>query len=262
MFRLAGQEQKVLDGGDEEEIRRKLSQKDVEIARLQGLVKELRGSNAPPQEFSRPQADGAEQQRLQDLESNLQDWEQNCHAAEHRLKMLQRAFAADSTKVEHSFPTSVNSTAREDIRQICKHLCLNFRCRGEGTQKRILALKLDAMRERKRAEELALSAPRAAAGFYRDALNLFPEGDRIRVNGLFVQFYGGERAWSLGEAYSPEALAAAAAGFMPGEEEAAPWKKQRVGEAVAGPSDSDSEDIEALLGRWVPVPKDGERAAA
>ncbi|CAE8733808.1 unnamed protein product [Polarella glacialis] len=172
------------------------------------------------------------------------------------------AFAADSTKVEHSFPTSVNSTAREDIRQICKHLCLNFRCRGEGTQKRILALKLDAMRERKRAEELALSAPRAAAGFYRDALNLFPEGDRIRVNGLFVQFYGGERAWSLGEAYSPEALAAAAAGFMPGEEEAAPWKKQRVGEAVAGLSDSDSEDIEALLGRWVPVPKDGERAAA
>ncbi|CAE8690758.1 unnamed protein product, partial [Polarella glacialis] len=116
MFRLAGQEQKVLDGGDEEEIRRKLSQKDVEIARLQGLVKELRGSNAPPQEFSRPQADGAEQQRLQDLESNLQDWEQNCQAAEHRLQMLQRQLTESSRRYGAEITDLKVAIAKRDAR--------------------------------------------------------------------------------------------------------------------------------------------------
>ena len=35
-----------------------------------------------------------------------------------------------------------------------------------------------------------------------------PETEKFKINALFVQFYGGERAWSLGEAYAPEALRA------------------------------------------------------
>ena len=80
------------------------------------------------------------------------------------------AFSKDPLRLEFGFGTDVNSTGREDIRQICKHMGLNFRCVGDGTQKRIMALKLDQIRERKRAEELALEAPRAVAGFYRQAL--------------------------------------------------------------------------------------------
>ena len=38
--------------------------------------------------------------------------------------------------------------------------------------------------------------------------NALPESEKFKVNALFVQFYGGERAWSLGEAYAPEALQA------------------------------------------------------
>eukprot|EP00438_Fugacium_kawagutii_P003065 Skav203449 [mRNA] locus=scaffold818:34416:40662:+ [translate_table: standard] len=108
-------------------------------------------------------------------------------------------------------------------------------------------LKLDIIRERKKAEELALEAPRAVAGFYRGALklgsgtvNALPETEKFRVNALFVQFYGGgERAWSLGEAYAPEALQA--------EEEERREKRRKTGEEV---SESDSEDMEELLGRF------------
>eukprot|EP00933_Yihiella_yeosuensis_P003889 TRINITY_DN1073_c0_g2_i2.p1 TRINITY_DN1073_c0_g2~~TRINITY_DN1073_c0_g2_i2.p1 ORF type:complete len:190 (+),score=49.27 TRINITY_DN1073_c0_g2_i2:43-612(+) len=168
-------------------------------------------------------------------------------------------FAQDPLKLEHEFPAKgVTAAAREDIRQICKHLGLNFQCKGDGVLKRIFALKLDAIRERKRAEELAREAPREVAGFYRGALNLLPEAEHTKLNGLFVQFYGGERAWSLGPAYSPEALEAANAGpDLLAEEPPAntpsegPRKRQRIEE----PSDSDSEDVEALLGRWVSVPK-------
>lgn len=102
-----------------------------------------------------------------------------------------------------------------------------------------MALKLDIIRERKKAEELALEAPRAVAGFYRGALNALPETEKYRVNALFVQFYGGERAWSLGEAYAPEALQA--------EEQERKEKRRKTGEE---PSDSDSEDMEELLGRF------------
>ena len=38
--------------------------------------------------------------------------------------------------------------------------------------------------------------------------NALPETEKFKINALFVQFYGGERAWSLGEAYAPEALRA------------------------------------------------------
>ncbi|CAE7691511.1 ppiA [Symbiodinium necroappetens] len=156
------------------------------------------------------------------------------------------AFSKDPLRLELGFGTDVNSTGREDIRQICKHMGLNFRCVGDGTQKRIMALKLDQIRERKRAEELALEAPRAVAGFYRGTLNALPETEKFKINALFVQFYGGERAWSLGEAYAPEALRA--------DEDERREKRRRLGEEEA--SESDSEDMEALLGRWATVQKD------
>ncbi|CAE8585620.1 unnamed protein product, partial [Polarella glacialis] len=123
---------KKLDGGDEEEIRRKLSQKDVEIARLQGLVKELRGSNAPPQELSRPQADGAEQQRLQDLESHLQDWEQKCQAAEHRLQMLQRQLTESSRRYGAEITDLKVTIAKRDARIMELEYLLDQRDGGEG----------------------------------------------------------------------------------------------------------------------------------
>ncbi|CAK9109390.1 unnamed protein product [Durusdinium trenchii] len=150
-------------------------------------------------------------------------------------------FKNDPMRLELGFGTDVNSTGREDIRQICKHMGLNFRCVGDGTQKRIMALKLDIIRERKRAEELALDAPRAVAGFYRGALNALPETEKYRINALFVQFYGGDRAWSLGEAYAPEALQA--------EEEERREKRRKTGEE---PESSD-EDVEEMLGRFETV---------
>ncbi|CAK9066857.1 Peptidyl-prolyl cis-trans isomerase A [Durusdinium trenchii] len=169
-------------------------------------------------------------------------------------------FKNDPMRLELGFGTDVNSTGREDIRQICKHMGLNFRCVGDGTQKRIMALKLDIIRERKRAEELALDAPRAVAGFYRGALNALPETEKYRINALFVQFYGGDRAWSLGEAYAPEALQA--------EEEERREKRRKTGEE---PESSD-EDVEEMLGlieqsgtatrqRWTVKKKSGERFA-
>eukprot|EP00931_Biecheleriopsis_adriatica_P013345 TRINITY_DN114713_c0_g1_i1.p1 TRINITY_DN114713_c0_g1~~TRINITY_DN114713_c0_g1_i1.p1 ORF type:complete len:200 (-),score=45.84 TRINITY_DN114713_c0_g1_i1:11-580(-) len=167
-------------------------------------------------------------------------------------------FAKDPLKLEFGFGTKVNSTQREDIRQICKHMSLNFRCVGQGTQKRIVALKLDAIRERKRAEELALDAPRAAAGFYRGIMNILPEAERTKVNGLFVQFYGGERAWSLGEAYNPEKLAEKGIDLQELQEQVAKegpaQKRPRTEEQAA--SESDSEDLEALLGRYSSVQGD------
>ncbi|CAJ1396082.1 unnamed protein product [Effrenium voratum] len=152
---------------------------------------------------------------------------------------LDHWFKNDPFRLELGFGTDINSTGREDIRQICKHLGLNFRCVGDGTQKRIMALKLDCIRERKKAEDLALEAPRAVAGFYRGALNVLPEQEKFKVNALFVQFYGGERAWSLGEAYAPENLQA----------EAQERKRQRED------SSSDSEDMEEMLGRYANVQK-------
>mmetsp|Transcript_160143 Transcript_160143/g.513818 ORF Transcript_160143/g.513818 Transcript_160143/m.513818 type:complete len:180 (+) Transcript_160143:54-593(+) len=148
-------------------------------------------------------------------------------------------FAADSTKLELAFGLRVTSTAREDIRQICKYLGLNFRCLGQGLQKKIVALKSDALRERKRAEEVTAAAPKHVGGFYRGALALLGPGHAVKVNALFVQEYVGEKAWSLGE------------GPAPGEPAA---KRPRQGDAGGG--DSDSEDVEALLGRYVTITKE------
>mmetsp|Transcript_50998 Transcript_50998/g.143562 ORF Transcript_50998/g.143562 Transcript_50998/m.143562 type:complete len:191 (-) Transcript_50998:178-750(-) len=167
------------------------------------------------------------------------------------------AFAADASRVELTFSTKVTSANREDIRQICRYLSLNFRCDGDGSQKRIKALKLDIIRERVRAEELAKAAPGAVASFYRGALDLFPPEQRAKINALFVKHYGGEHAWSLGEkdvggpARPP---AHAEQGPGPG---GPPAKRRRTGDTESSSSDDDSEDIQALLNRWKTVSSDG-----
>ena len=40
-----------------------------------------------------------------------------------------------------TFSKDVNSTEREDIRQICKHLELSFKCNGQGSQKYMVVIK-------------------------------------------------------------------------------------------------------------------------
>eukprot|EP00928_Gymnodinium_smaydae_P042867 TRINITY_DN28833_c0_g1_i1.p1 TRINITY_DN28833_c0_g1~~TRINITY_DN28833_c0_g1_i1.p1 ORF type:complete len:219 (-),score=70.22 TRINITY_DN28833_c0_g1_i1:362-961(-) len=176
-------------------------------------------------------------------------------------------FSLDGTRLELQFPLSVTSTVREDIRQICKYLNLNFRCIGQGSQKRIYALKMDAIRERKRAEELCETAPPVVAAYFRGVRELIPADQRIRVTALFVQHYGGEKAWSLGEQRITleEAEERASGGASQ-----PPAAKRRRGEDAAGegaaeeaPAEataeaeaegSDSEDLEALLGKWQAVP--------
>uniref|UniRef100_A0A7S1AMP3 Uncharacterized protein n=1 Tax=Noctiluca scintillans TaxID=2966 RepID=A0A7S1AMP3_NOCSC len=108
-------------------------------------------------------------------------------------------FAKDGERLEHTFPRTVASTAREDIRQICRYFDVNYRCVGTGTQKKITALKLDAIREKARAEELAASAPACVSAFYKAALQTLPKRDHTQVNGLFVRHWGGEHAWTLGD---------------------------------------------------------------
>uniref|UniRef100_A0A7S2H3I1 Uncharacterized protein n=1 Tax=Alexandrium andersonii TaxID=327968 RepID=A0A7S2H3I1_9DINO len=152
-------------------------------------------------------------------------------------------FSKDESKLEHGFGTRVTSAAREDIRQICKYMGLNFRCAGNGSQKRIMALKLDLLRERARAEELCKDAPKHTSGYFKSVLRLLPE-HRNKVTALFVQHYGGEKAWSLGEDY----------GKKPAEEQEGGDAKRQRTEAA---SESDDEDIEELLNRYVAVGEDG-----
>lgn len=168
------------------------------------------------------------------------------------------AFLKDDSVLEYAFGREITSTAREDIRQICKFLGLNFRCIGQGSQKRMSALKLDNIREKARAEEMAKEAPAHIASFFRASLKLLPE-HRARVTALFVHHYGGERAWSLGDAGDPQALAESltSAPSAPGAQQ----KRRRLenGEAeVSAEADSDegsgAEDITEMLGRWVAVP--------
>mmetsp|Transcript_64373 Transcript_64373/g.178926 ORF Transcript_64373/g.178926 Transcript_64373/m.178926 type:complete len:215 (+) Transcript_64373:34-678(+) len=179
-------------------------------------------------------------------------------------------FAADNVRLELQFGTEVTSTAREDIRQICKYLNLNFRCIGQGMHKRIVALKLDALRERARAEELVKSAPDVVGSFHRAVLELLPESEHIRATALFVKHYGGEKAWSLGESDDrPEAAdgsrkrphaevdgrGSASASKRPGGAQADSVAADRDDAAAAAENDSDEDDdVEALLGRWVSVP--------
>eukprot|EP00747_Dinoflagellata_sp_TGD_P166499 gnl/TRDRNA2_/TRDRNA2_189373_c0_seq1.p1 gnl/TRDRNA2_/TRDRNA2_189373_c0~~gnl/TRDRNA2_/TRDRNA2_189373_c0_seq1.p1 ORF type:complete len:239 (-),score=57.45 gnl/TRDRNA2_/TRDRNA2_189373_c0_seq1:37-693(-) len=200
--------------------------------------------------------------------------------ASHYWKTLEK-FKADDSRLEHNFGTAVNSVGREDIRQICRYMNLNFRCTGEGSCKKISALKLDCIRERKRCEEMMLTAPGPVAGFFRGALDILAE-HRLRVPALFMKYYAGERAWSLGEEQSlPPSAAATAAGegsagleakdndgidedadgpakkrrrLADGGDEttaAADDDEERAGDAA---SSSEDEDVEALLGRWVSVP--------
>mmetsp|Transcript_49838 Transcript_49838/g.93421 ORF Transcript_49838/g.93421 Transcript_49838/m.93421 type:complete len:200 (+) Transcript_49838:88-687(+) len=178
---------------------------------------------------------------------------------------LLEKFKEDGTKLELKFGNRVTSTAREDIRQICKHFGLNFRCIGAGVQKHIVALKFDAIRERARAEEVAQKAPKPVEAFYKAVLGLIPEKDHILVNALFVKHYAGEKAWSLGEErLAPEALALPRRARE--EESAAPPRKkirhdagppeERKEDSDAEAPSSDSDDVEALLGRWSAVSQD------
>jgi len=163
-------------------------------------------------------------------------------------------FAVDELQLEQSFGTKVTSAAREDIRQICRHFNMNFRCVGDGSQKRIVALKFDAIRERDRAKELAQAAPTPVAGFYKAVIKLLPESC-VKVNALFVYHYGGEKAWTLGEEGAPKKAAR--------QPSPPPAKRQRLREGEPADADEDgaasssSEDAEALLGRWKTVSKDG-----
>mmetsp|Transcript_41909 Transcript_41909/g.130458 ORF Transcript_41909/g.130458 Transcript_41909/m.130458 type:complete len:188 (+) Transcript_41909:46-609(+) len=166
-------------------------------------------------------------------------------------------FAADASRLEHGFGLRVTSAAREDIRQICKYLGLNFRCVGEGSQKRIMALKLDLIRERARGEELCKDAPKHTSGYFKAVLRLLPE-HRAKVTALFVKHYGGEKAWSLGEEDGALKRGPGGPGDPGGE------KRQRTeaeGGGEAPPSESDSEDVEALLNRYVTVNEDGSMGA-
>mmetsp|Transcript_20624 Transcript_20624/g.30730 ORF Transcript_20624/g.30730 Transcript_20624/m.30730 type:complete len:177 (-) Transcript_20624:409-939(-) len=146
------------------------------------------------------------------------------------------AFAADDTRLELPFGLRVNSTAREDIRQICKYLNLNFRCVGEGSQKKIIALKMDAVREKKQTEETVAAAPRHVANFYKEAMKIVGPKHAIQVNGLFVQEYLGEKAWTLHDE----------------REESA---KKRAKKAEGGESGSE-EEVKAMLGRFKTVTKE------
>mmetsp|Transcript_4389 Transcript_4389/g.12822 ORF Transcript_4389/g.12822 Transcript_4389/m.12822 type:complete len:193 (+) Transcript_4389:50-628(+) len=164
------------------------------------------------------------------------------------------AFAADDKRLEMTFGIRVTSAAREDIRQICKYLGLNFRTLGDGSQRKIMALKLDQLREKARAEEIAKAAPKLVGGFFRSVLELIPQ-HRAKVTAFFVKHYGGEKAWSLGEDEAKSKKRKTTFSSEGG-------KRQRTAEpastgAIQEDSESDSEDIGALLGRFVSVPLDG-----
>eukprot|EP00927_Polykrikos_kofoidii_P010748 TRINITY_DN14541_c0_g1_i1.p1 TRINITY_DN14541_c0_g1~~TRINITY_DN14541_c0_g1_i1.p1 ORF type:complete len:198 (-),score=50.59 TRINITY_DN14541_c0_g1_i1:42-635(-) len=168
-------------------------------------------------------------------------------------------FAKDKTRLELPFGTEISSSLREDIRQICKYIGVNFRCVGQGSQKRMVVLKFDAIRERERAEELAKQAKGPVAEFFRGVIDMLPE-ERVHITALFVKHYGGEKAWSLGEDEVRKGTHVDATGKASskrrrtdGSQLVATADGVDEANAVAGEDggSSDSEDAEALLGRWV-----------
>eukprot|EP00929_Paragymnodinium_shiwhaense_P049055 TRINITY_DN24764_c0_g1_i1.p1 TRINITY_DN24764_c0_g1~~TRINITY_DN24764_c0_g1_i1.p1 ORF type:complete len:192 (-),score=52.80 TRINITY_DN24764_c0_g1_i1:302-877(-) len=167
-------------------------------------------------------------------------------------------FANDPTRLEMNFPYTVNSTVREDIRQICKQLAINFKCIGQGTQKRMIALKLDQIREKARADELVDGQAKGlVADFYKGVLKTLPPEHSSKVTALFVQHYAGERAWSLGEHLErvTDKMLAAKRRRLEDKGVEVP-EEQGGGEdgADLGANDkessSDGEDVAELLGRY------------
>lgn len=99
-------------------------------------------------------------------------------------------FQKDDKQLEVGFGNKVTSVGREDIRQICKYLGLNFITRGQGSQKKIYALKLDRVRGKKRADEILSSVPKGVANFFDAVCALMPE-HKSKLEDWFAQFLGG-----------------------------------------------------------------------
>eukprot|EP00746_Dinoflagellata_sp_MGD_P165125 gnl/MRDRNA2_/MRDRNA2_94217_c0_seq1.p1 gnl/MRDRNA2_/MRDRNA2_94217_c0~~gnl/MRDRNA2_/MRDRNA2_94217_c0_seq1.p1 ORF type:complete len:668 (+),score=203.63 gnl/MRDRNA2_/MRDRNA2_94217_c0_seq1:70-2073(+) len=112
-----------------------------------------------------------------------------------RLKMSPHfktleVFKSDDKKLELGFGTKTPANVREDIRQICKYLGLNFKTKGEGSQKQIYAMKLDRIRGKKRVTDILGGVPAGVANFYEAVVSLLPE-HKSKIEDWFAQFLGG-----------------------------------------------------------------------
>jgi hypothetical protein len=116
---LSARRRGAVPGGDAvEDLQRQVDEKDREIARLEGMVNELRvelsaGRSAP----AAPSADLLEERRrLGELQDSRIEWEERCIAAEQRLSMLQQQLVDSSKRYGGEIITLQVEIAKRDAK--------------------------------------------------------------------------------------------------------------------------------------------------
>eukprot|EP00929_Paragymnodinium_shiwhaense_P088267 TRINITY_DN48556_c0_g1_i1.p1 TRINITY_DN48556_c0_g1~~TRINITY_DN48556_c0_g1_i1.p1 ORF type:complete len:1103 (-),score=317.49 TRINITY_DN48556_c0_g1_i1:83-3391(-) len=109
-------------GADLEDLRRQVGEKEGEIVRLEGMVRDLQGSSGQPVRAEQ------ESQRLKELEESRIAWEQRCMAAEQRLQMIQSRIDESSRKYGGEIASLKVEVAKRDA----KILELEYLLGGSG----------------------------------------------------------------------------------------------------------------------------------
>eukprot|EP00927_Polykrikos_kofoidii_P008378 TRINITY_DN13477_c0_g1_i2.p1 TRINITY_DN13477_c0_g1~~TRINITY_DN13477_c0_g1_i2.p1 ORF type:complete len:1072 (-),score=263.88 TRINITY_DN13477_c0_g1_i2:150-3365(-) len=101
-------------GAAVEELRRQVADRDAEIVRLEGAVRDLEAAHAQRKEETPELAE--ERRRLREMEESRAEWEQRCGAAEQRVQMLQLQLGQSSKKYGSEISGLKVDVARRDAK--------------------------------------------------------------------------------------------------------------------------------------------------